>query len=330
MHLLFAGCVSTEKLVDDGKDHYRFAFYNVENLFDTLDHPIKKDEEFTPTSEKNWTGKRYYVKLKRIRKVINALDNPIAMGLCEVENAAVLKDLTTRGDLKGIGYDFIHYESPDMRGIDAAFIYQKKHLKILSHNKITINFPKEVIEDYTTRDILHVKAMTIEKEIIHFFVNHWPSRYGGVEESEPKRLYVASQLKKEIDKIRIESPNEGIVLLGDFNDGTTNNSIVNVLKAKNKKNAEIFCCHCDLEKNGEGSYNYRGEWNMMDQFFVSQNLMDAGSIQYLKAGILKEDYLFFNHPKYGKTPTRTYGGPIYYSGYSDHLPVYIDLKKGKS
>ncbi len=329
-HLLFTGCVNTEQLVDDGKDHYRFAFYNVENLFDTLDHPVKLDEEFTPDSEKKWTTKRYYTKLKRIRRVINALDHPIAMGLCEVENEKVLKDLLNKGSFANHEYDFVHYESPDMRGIDVAFIYQKKHLKILDHRKIVINFPKEVIEDYTTRDILHVKAMTPEKEILHFFVNHWPSRYGGVAESEPKRVFVASQLKKEIDKIIASNPDEGIVMLGDFNDEPTNKSITKVLEAKNTKNSEIFCCHCELAQCGEGTYNYRGNWNMMDQFFISQNLMDTGKIQYVNAGILKENYLFFNHPKYGKTPTRTYGGPIYYAGYSDHLPIYIDLKKSKS
>lgn len=326
LHLFF-GCVNTNGLVDDGKTHYRFAFYNVENLFDTLDAPVKLDEEFTPTSEKEWTTERYYTKLNRIRRVINTLDNPIAMGLCEVENEQVLKDLVNPKSFAKNPYEYIHYESPDMRGIDVAFIYQKKHLKVMEHDIIRIDFPKEVIEDYTTRDILHVKAMTPKKEIIHFYVNHWPSRYGGVKESEPKRVYVAKQLKKEIEKLQQNNPKEGFVLLGDFNDEPKNKSITKVLEATGDKDSEVFCCHCELAEAGEGTYNYRGDWNMMDQFFVSKNMMDDKNIQFEKAGVLKNDWLFFTHPKYGKTPTRTYGGPIYYAGYSDHLPIYIDLKK---
>ncbi len=333
--LLFSACSSTPlktKLKDFKKDGaYRIAFYNVENLFDLEDAPDKADEEFTPTGKKEWTAERYQKKLDAIAKVFQGMNYPPIIGVCEVENAQVLEDLINKTSLKNYGYKYAHEESPDFRGIDVGMLYMSSLFTVEKTNITRINFPKEIVEDYTTRDILHVEGTFRGKEKIHFFINHWPSRRGGLEASEPKRVYVATQLRKETMKIFKADPKANIIITGDFNDEPDNNSLLYTLNAKPSSEKittqELYNCSAALDKMGKGTYNYRGNWNMLDQFIVSSSLLDGScSLSATDAAIFSEEWLNYNDKKYGPTPSRTYGGPNYYGGFSDHYPIYLDLQ----
>lgn len=308
----------------------RIAFYNVENLFDTKDDPKKKDEEFTPGTKKDWTKERYQTKLLNIAKVISGMELPSLVGLCEVENRRVLKDLTSQAALQRVDYGFVHEESPDVRGIDVALLYDKAVFKVLEKQAIRINFPESVVKDYTTRDILHVKG-NYRGKLLHVFVNHWPSRYGGAKESEPKRVYVAEQLRKAVDAIFAADEHANVLIVGDFNDETDNKSLVRSLKAfrleeNNTRPKNLYNCFAKLDALKQGSYNYRGQLNLLDQIIVSTSLADTTRLPYVsEPTIYKPEWVSFRHPKYGTTPNRTYGGPNYYGGFSDHYAVFVDL-----
>ena len=329
--LFFWNCKSSK--IPTYKNTYRIGFYNVENLFDTIDNPLKPDEEFTPQSKKQWNTERYNKKLNDIAKVINSMQSPAIMGLCEVENETVLQDLTQNTSLNKYNYGIVHRESPDYRGIDNALIYQKKLFEVANVDVITINFPKSVIgeEEYVTRDILYVTGTFNKKETIHIFVNHFPSRYGGMKQSEPKRLYVAQQLKKKIDELFAQNPKANIIVMGDMNDETDNNSIAKTLQAlpepDNSKTSTLVNCAAKLDQEGKGTYNFRGNWNMLDHIIVSSPLLSKKSkIGIGEFVIHQEKWMMYDNKKYGLTPNRTYGGTNYYGGFSDHLPVYIEIK----
>ncbi|MGK0364847.1 MAG: putative extracellular nuclease [Saprospiraceae bacterium] len=304
------------------KNIQRIAFYNVENLFDTVDDPNGRDEEFLPTAKKEWTMERYEKKLNQLAQVFEEMDFPTVIGLCEIENEGVMKDLAANTVMKKAGYETVHFESPDYRGIDVGLMYKKKCFEVLEKSVIRIDFPKEIVENYTTRDVLIVKGLLHGKDEVYFFVNHWPSRRGGLAASSPKREYVAAQVRKKVEEIYSKNANANIILMGDFNDEPDNKSINEVLiKGDILDNAMT-----EMDEKEEGTYNYRGNWNMIDQFIVSKNIDSKNNKMYiLSANVLREDYLYYTDKKYGKTPTRTYGGSRYFGGYSDHLPIYIDL-----
>lgn len=330
--LFFTNCKTKSLLSDSLPNKYRFAFYNVENLFDIVDDPKTADEEFTPTGKNKWTTDRYQTKLDHLTEVVVAMNYPAILGVAEVENKQVLEDWITTTTMSEHHYGIVHYDSPDFRGIDVGLLYQKKAFKVESSETIQINFPKEIVEDYTTRDVLIVKG-TFQTLPVHIFVNHWPSRRGGLEKSEPKRMYVAQQVRKKVDEILKNDPNANIILMGDFNDEPENNSLQQGLNASYKVQREIVTadlknCMADLDIEGKGSYNYRGNWNMLDQIIITRNL-EAGLNGWMvkDAGIFQQDFMMYTSKKFGPSPNRTYGGPQYYGGYSDHLPVYIDLLK---
>ncbi|MEM7105448.1 MAG: endonuclease/exonuclease/phosphatase family protein [Bacteroidota bacterium] len=305
---------------------FSVAFYNVENLFDTENDPDKEDDWFLPEGRNNWTSERYNKKLNDIAKVIDAMGQPTVIGLCEVESKTACEDLVSTDALKSSNYGFVHYESPDWRGIDNVLLYKKDELKDIESSIIRINFPPEVIEDYTTRDILYVKGKLHGKYLIHFFVNHWPSRRDGLKESEPRRTYIAEQLRQEVAKIKNDDPNARIIMMGDFNDEPDNNSLLNVLKAsldvKSAKKTGLYNCMADLDAAGLGTYNYRGNWNLLDQFIISKALLKKKSgLKKEETIIFREDWMMYKSDRFGETPNRTYGGPNYYGGYSDHLPI---------
>ncbi|MFW6245892.1 MAG: hypothetical protein ACOC13_00440 [Tangfeifania sp.] len=308
------------------------AFYNVENLFDLEDAPGKADEEFTPESDKNWNRERYEQKLEDIARVISALnegDLPEIVGLSEVENEQVLNDLTRTGLLAGGKYKVIHHESPDFRGIDCALIYRPAEFKVLDHFAIPVKFEDD--PDYKTRDILYVKGRTRNWEQFHIFVNHWPSRIGGVEQTEPKRKKAAAILKSKIDSVMQKKPRAHILVMGDMNDEPTNESLLEVLNAQPPSNedAELLNLMFPADKEGKGSYNFRGNWNMLDNIIVSANLLDDKGFQVLsnRGYVFRQEWMEFKNNEGVIYPNRTYGGPNYYGGVSDHFPVYIRLKR---
>lgn len=309
----------------------RIGFYNVENLFDTKKDPIKNDVDFTPTGKQKWDDTRYQKKLNDLSKVIRAMGAPSLLGLCEVENKFVVEALTETALLDPYDYEVVHRESPDFRGIDVALMYREDAFKVLSVEAIPINFPKEIVENYTTRDVLYIKGkLKKNKAIVHVFVNHWPSRRGGLEKSEPKRTFVAIQVRKKVDVILKSDADANILLMGDFNDETDNKSIQESLGAiatnPTAKQGQLYNMMAELDAQKLGSYNYRGNLNMLDQIIVSGDmLMSDNEVQVKNPQIFKRDWFIFKHDKYGETPNRTFGGPNYYGGFSDHFPVLIDL-----
>lgn len=326
--LLLAGCRDRQL----SKRTLRIAFYNVENLFDTEDNPDKPDDEFTPEGRNKWTPERYRIKLDKLAQVIEGMEFPALVGLSEVENERVCTDLTQTKTLRNQGYRVVHHESPDYRGIDNALIYRDRHFRVLDHKAIGIEFPASIVENYTTRDILYVRGILHDRDTLHVFVNHWPSRRGGLEASEPKRSYVAGQLRGAVDRIFAQNARAKIVVMGDFNDETDNRSVAEVLRAKDDsldaEPGELYNTHASLDAVGVGTYNYRGNWNLLDQIIVSGELVKGTQgYELITAGVFKRDWLMFQHDKYGETPNRTYGGPNYYGGYSDHLPVYIEIRR---
>jgi predicted extracellular nuclease len=316
------------KPLEDGKRRTAvIGFYNVENLFDTIDDPLKKDNEFTPDSSKNWNSDRYDQKIEMLSEVIASMgsaSNPAIIGLCEVENIDVLNDLSANAQIKKAKYEPILIEGPDQRGIDVALLYSKKLFKPISTNSYRVNLGDG---ERPTRDILHVRgALKGGGPIIHIFVNHWPSRYGGAEKSEPKRIAAAKVLAAKTDSIHQLYPNEAIICMGDFNDYPENRSLTEFLPTG--ETDLLANLMSGLKEAKRGSYNYRGDWDFLDQIIVSRSLID-GNLPDIVSGSTAPfftDSMVYTHPKYGDVkPKRTYGGPEYLGGYSDHLPVYTIL-----
>ena len=316
---------------------FTVAFYNVVNLFDLEDHPGTEDEEFTPLSEKAWDIERYEKKLDDLSEVFRAIgkdDLPEIIGLSEIENEKVLDDLIQTRRMRRGEYGIVHYESPDVRGIDCALLYRMQDFQVASSRAIPVTFPFDSTE--TTRDILYVAGTTRDNEKLHFFVNHWSSRWGGEKETEPKRIFCAVALRKEVDAILNKEPEAKIIIMGDFNDEPTNRSVFETLLANNKrKNAagrELYNLMYDKHNiDGVGSYNYRGKWNMLDHIIVSRSVINSPGgwhCGYDSGRILKEDFMLYHNEETGQyIPNRTYGGPEYYGGISDHLPVYVNLTR---
>lgn len=309
---------------------YRIAFYNVENLFDLEDDPNTFDEDFTPAGKNKWTADRYQSKLSNIAKIMDSLDMPDIIGLCEVENRKVLEALAKTGNMASGGYDIAHFDSPDGRGIDVALLYKRDRMKLVKAAYIRIPFPDDIRKDYTSRDILRVEGRLASGETLHLFVNHWPSRSGGVWDSQPRRLQVARYLKTEVEAILQKDASANIVIMGDFNDEPLDYSVSRVLGAL-PMTAQVlpgllYNAMSEADKAKEGTYVYEYKWNMLDQFIVSSGLRGNQGLRMQSAKIFRPDWIMYQ-AKSGPVPNRTYGGTRYYGGYSDHLPIYLDLER---
>ncbi|MBL7818800.1 MAG: hypothetical protein JNL70_27625 [Saprospiraceae bacterium] len=313
------------------KDSFRLAFYNVENLFDTIDEPQKIDSEYMPNSSLKWNTQRYFAKQKNIAKVIEGMGFPTVLGMAEVENRRVLEDLVAQPTLSAKNYGIAHFESPDERGIDVAMIYRKGEFEIKkqkTHNIKFSNFSDK------TRDILEVNGILRGGIELTVFVNHFPSRRGGADTSEPKRIYVASVLRKAVDSIFQKNPNANIVIMGDFNDEPSNKSLNQTLgaiewqreTAKSLSNNALYNLGAAIERRGEGTEYYRG-WDVLDQIIVSGSFLDARSKVVTKdeETVFNADLVIFKDRNGQRLPNRTYTGPIYRGGFSDHFAVYIPI-----
>jgi len=321
--LLWAGMVSCQSSVQ--KKHVTVVFYNVENLFDTVDDPMVDDGEFLPGSDKKWTQERYRKKLNDIARVIvdiNREDLPEIVGLCEIENQSVLEDLVKTKDLSKGKYRIVHEESPDKRGIDVALLYRKGEFRELSHEVLKVD------PGFKTRDILHVYGK-LGHDKIHFFVNHWPSRIGGLIQSQPNRETAAAVLKSGVDAILKDDPSAKIIILGDMNDEPDNKSVRMTLGAKAPESqVELVNLMMPLDEQNLGSYNYRGTWNMLDNLIVTESLLRGrGFVTKAPGHIFHEEWMEYKNKNGEISPNRTYGGPNYYGGVSDHFPVYLELNR---
>jgi len=313
----------------------RILFYNVENLFDVFNDSLTNDDEFTPEGERHWNNYRFYKKLNNLSKVIIGIGEwnpPSVIGFCEVENRFVLNKLIYETPLKNFDYKIIHFESPDRRGIDIAMLYRQSRFEPVYYCPVPIQFPDN--PESKTRDILYVKGLLGGRDTVHFFVNHWPSRYGGYEASKPRRIFVASVLRHKVDSINAAVSNPNIIIMGDFNDEPGDESIRIELKARSDTamltSVELVNLMGLLKKNlSIGTNKYKAEWSMIDQFIVSGNLLHGiNPIQVSKEGarIFQSSFLLEEDETHlGYKLNRTYIGPVYHGGFSDHLPVYLDI-----
>jgi len=308
--------------------------WNVENLFDTIDAPDIIDEEFLPSSDLNWNTEKYFQKLKNLDYVlsnINTNELPELIALQEVENLEVLKDLIKQDGLSKAKYGIVHQESPDMRGIDVALLYRSDAFVVMGTEMLRVKI--ELEPDFKTRDIMYVFGK-LNGDKIHIFINHWSSRRGGEMESEPKRMASAILARKKIDEIQKADKNAKIILLGDFNDTPLNSSIKMGLQAGNnlvpEKPGSLYNLMYDLALNGKGSHSYNGKWNMLDNIVVSYPLLwakDGFSVNFSTTGLFFDEKTVFLNNKTGFwQPNRTFSGNRYYAGFSDHLPVFVQLK----
>lgn len=308
----------------------RACFYNVENLFDTQDDSLTLDEEFTPESDKNWTPSRYWDKQRNLAKTLLAVgyeQAPAIIGLCEVENRGVLEDLVQQDIMQVHNYRIVHFESTDRRGIDVGLLLQRDQVELLSASFIRLN--REDEPDWKTRDILYAKVRTIHwSDTLHLFVNHWPSRRGGEEASRPLRMLAAQALKLRVDSVLALRPQQGIIIMGDLNDGVGDASLVQGLKAAStvSDTAVLVDGMAGLPQDW-GTHKYRGEWAYLDHFVLSSNLLKGeGRSRAGQVEIFKAHFLLQPDDRYtGFYPLRTYSGPRYLGGFSDHLPIYLDL-----
>jgi hypothetical protein len=329
----FSGISQNTSGMETGK--FRVMFYNAENLFDPYDDSLKRDEEFTPDGERHWTNYKFYDKLNNVYKVIMAVgrwEPPAIVGLCEIENRFVLEKLIGETPLENFDYQVVHHESPDRRGIDVALLYRESMFEPIYDEAIEVTFPDD--SSYHTRDILYVKGVLGDREMVHIFINHWPSRYGGYLATVERRNTAAQILKTHTDSILSVNPETAIVIMGDFNDGPEDESFSKVLKAKHP-GEEIFpesYYNLTLAEQSDwnhGTLKYRADWDIFDQVVVSGYLLNDTSplqVNLDKAIIFHEDFLLEEDTRYlGLKPYRTFTGFKYNGGFSDHLPVYFDL-----
>ncbi len=317
-------------------DKISILFYNVENLFDTKNNPQTEDDEYTPDGDRHWTSKRLNKKLLNISKVIlsaSGWDAPAIIALCEIENRNVLEKLLTNTPLKSHPYKIIHKESPDHRGIDVAFLYSPKQFYPIEYNFYPLKDKNGSV--IKTREILYVLGVLNETDTLHFFVDHWPSRYGGLLETKELRNSAATLLRQKADDLFEIYNSPKIVILGDFNDQPTDESLKNYLKAKpiNQEiaNSDLFNLSYNWGNQSTGTLKYHSQWSVFDQIIVSGALLNASSGFVAKpenATILNYPFLFEKDEKYGGLkPKRTYYGYSYLGGFSDHIPVLLQLEK---
>ena len=330
--IIIESCSSSKASASKNPGEHRLAFYNVENLFDLEDDPLTLDEEFTPSGKLQWTPERYQTKLDHLAQVVEGMGFPALLGLAEVENAKVLEDFRGKTVLKNQDYGIVHYDSPDLRGIDVALLFRKSIFKVLTSETIRIEYTPELLAERPndkTRDILFVQGIFQKKDTLNVLIAHAPSRSGGQTETEPKRIFVARQIRKKADELFKRNPAANIVIMGDLNDEPTDPSVATALSAKGlagpSAKSTLYDCFYQLDAAGKGSYRYRGNWNMLDHIILSGNLLDPVSRLYFsKPQIFQQDWMMYEDATYGKSPNRTYGGARYFGGYSDHLPIFME------
>ena len=330
-------CVASCKSYSQNSEMLRVAFWNLENFFDPFVDSTLTYNEYTEDGSQHWTLSRFYKKRNNIYKTILALSDgePLAvLGMCEVENTFVTTMLFQETPLKRHNYRVIHYEGDDRRGIDVAIAYSIDKLQLISSEVIKIRNPDN--KYFKTRDILYAKFYDRRSDTLHCFVNHWTSRYGGEKETIHLREMTARLLRDKVDSlIKINNNIPKIVIMGDFNDTPMDNSVLNVLNAKPPERCQgsdtLINLFADTKNLGfEGTLKHQYRWQIFDQIIISNSLYnDSESLRYINnsATIFHREFLFVDDETYGgKKLFRTYIGPKYQGGYSDHLPVYIDLK----
>jgi len=315
------------------------AFYNLENLFDTIDTEGVDDFEFTPLGPNKWNAERYQAKLGNLARVILAIGEeegvkggPAILGVCEIENRSVLEDLAAHPMLKASNYQVVHYESPDLRGVDVGLLYRPRYFRVTSTDSRVLNIRNENNERVYTRDQLVVTGI-FDGEEMSFIVNHWPSRSSGEQVTRPRRNEAAMLTRRIVDSLTAINPDAKIVVMGDLNDDPSNESLRKYLRAGDDpdrlKDGELFNCMYPLFKKGIGSLYYRDGLNLFDQIIISKPLTgkDFTSYRFYGARVFNKQFLLQQDGQYRDYPLRTYVGTTYTGGYSDHFPVYLIIAR---
>ena len=329
---LFINCFA------QSEDTITVAFWNLENLFDTIDDPEKDDNEWLPDGEKEWNtdrlDKKYY-NLARVIRSMNSDNGPDLLGVCEVENQSVLDSMILKF-LSDLNYKTAYLESPDNRGIDNGLIYRSDKFKLLNIQADTVHLP----DKWSTRLIFGVNLLTNLNKKITVFVNHWPSRSRGPQ-TEESRIIAAKTLRNSVDRILENEPIAKIFIIGDFNDNPVDVSLMNHLNAEPlvcdtisdvnlhiSVESDLFNLSNYLYQNGIGSYKFKNDWNMLDQIIVSRELILNEHFSYIcnSFEVYKPDFLVTNSGNYKGTAFPTFGGQRYLGGYSDHFPVIAKFK----
>jgi hypothetical protein len=308
------------------------GFYNLENLFDTVDDTLINDEEFLPNGTRAWTNEKYEEKQANMAKVISLMGTEKApaglslIGVAEIENRRVLKDLVNQDLLKNRHYKIIHFDSPDKRGVDVALLYNPAHFTPIAAKPIPLlNYEEGQV--LFTRDMLYVKGL-LDDDTIHVLVNHWPSRAGGEARTAPWRNNAAKQCRLIMDSLAVINKNVKVIIMGDLNDDPTSESMKSFLRCvsdvKDVAKTGIFNPFEDMYRRGLGSNAYQDTWSLFDQIVISQGLTNKNNgYHYLSANIFNKQFLVQKSGQYKGYPFRTFTGDTYQGGFSDHFPTYL-------
>jgi len=340
--ILFIFLIYTTQLIFSQKNYQikTIAFYNLENLYDTINDPTKNDEASPMMEIKENRAAIYHKKLNNIAKVLSeigvqeAKNTAVIIGVAEIENRDVLEDLIHTDYLKDKQYSIIQYDSPDLRGIDVALLYLENHFKPVHHEAFELRLWNEKGMRIYTRDQLLVSGY-LDDELIHIIVNHWPSRRGGEEKSRSFREKAAYLNTQIIEQLKLTDPNPKVIIMGDLNDDPTNSSLKTVLKTKaikaNVKEGDIYNPMEDMFRRGENTLVYRDNINLFDQIMFTSPLLtttkDYSSYKMYKTNVFNPQYLTTQTGKYKGYPYRSFSRSNFIGGYSDHYPVYMYLIK---
>lgn len=329
-------CTSVVVLAQRDSCSLLISFYNVENLYDPGNDSLFRDDDFTPEGLYHWTYGKYVKKVNNIAKVLISMgegEPPDIAAMAEVENDRVFQRFCYHSPLQKFNYGYVHFDAPYSRGVETGLLYRKDRLQIVHKEDIAVVFPFEPATK--NRDILYVVAKTLCGDSLHLFVNHWTSRYGGYGATVPKRNYYAQVLRHRVDSLLSLNSSTKIIIMGDFNDYPTDESVSRTLGASDRTQtdtASLYNLMCRfLKMNNIGTHKHEDFWGCLDQIIVSPSLIDSSfsgiRIVNGEAHIFKEDFMVVPDEKYGGYKVfRTFLGPRYIGGYGDHLPVFIELK----
>lgn len=335
LSLLFLFVLTTLSAQEKRYELYSVGFYNLENLFDTIHDKGKNDFEFLPDGANKWGTLKYTNKVKNMAKVLNEMGTDVlpvgmaAVGVSEIENSRVLKDLVEHEILAPRGWDFVHIEGPDKRGVDCALLYNPKLFKPIS-SKLAPYTTEDNDTTYKTRGFLIVSG-EMGGEMVHIIVNHWPSRYA----KSPARERAGTLVRMLKDSLMTEMPDSKVLIMGDMNDDPDNKSMKSCLGAVREKEeiksaSDLYNPWWNiLRKKGHGTLKYNGKWNLFDQIVLSGNTIgnNRSTLKLYKTEIFSRNYLFQQEGRYKGNTLRTHAGGVWLNGYSDHLPVIVYLVK---
>lgn len=309
------------------------AFYNLENLFDTIpNNPLGRDLEYTPGGQNRWDSRKYNNKLHNLATAISSFTTkttpygPAIIGVSEVENRGVLEDLVAQPELKSWNLQICHHDSPDRRGIDVGLLYNPRYFKVenVTNHRLTA-------VPFATRDQMCVVGSLLGQQVA-VIVNHWPSRLGGQEQSSPNREAAAALCLEIADSLWNINPNIGVIIMGDLNDDPMDKSCAKVLGAKKKAAGvgahQFYNPFWKMLDDGIGTLAYKSSWNLFDQIILSGNLVNDTGDQnwhFYRAFVHNKDFLKDKEGTRQGYPLRTFASGSYLNGYSDHFPTEILL-----